>query len=53
MGRVGEDGSGFQFVIDLVAQDVFVIIPLPDVGGAQFPPGAAGDGGLKRANDGG
>ena len=38
--RGGEDSTGDAVGIGLVADDVFVIIPLPDVGRIQFPPGA-------------
>ena len=47
IGRIGEDGTGDAFGIGLVADDMFIIIPLPDIGRIQFPASSVRDGGFE------
>jgi hypothetical protein len=47
IGRISEDGTGDAFGIGLVADDMFIIIPLPDVGGIQVPASSVRDGGFE------
>ena len=49
--RVIEDVSGDALVIGLVADNMFVIIPLPDIARIQISPGAAGNRAFECPND--
>ncbi len=51
MLRVGGDIGRDALVFAPAADDVLVIILLPDIGEVQFPPGATGYGGLEGADD--
>ncbi len=51
VNRVREDVCSDAFVIDLLTNDVFKVIALPDLTRVQFSTGATGDGGFERGNN--